>query len=56
MKLTIPAAVDRAASLFGDQLAIAEPAGPRLSYAQLRDRVRAVVATDARSDPAPGSE
>ncbi len=42
MKLTIPAAVDRAASQFGDQPAIAEPGGPRLSYAQLHDRVVAI--------------
>jgi acyl-CoA synthetase (AMP-forming)/AMP-acid ligase II len=42
VKLTIPAAVDRAASLFGDRPAIAEPDGPRLTYAQLHDRARAV--------------
>ena len=35
MRLTIPAAVDRAAGLFGGQTAIAEPAGPRISYAEL---------------------
>jgi HIP---CoA ligase len=42
VKLTIPAAVDRAAAQFGDRTAIAEPGGPRLSYADLQDRVRAV--------------
>src|SRR5262249_778472 len=42
VKLTIPAAVERAASLFGEQTAIAEPGGPRLTYAQLQDRVRAI--------------
>ncbi len=42
VKLTIPAAVDSAASLFGEQTAIAEPGGPRLTYAELRERVRGV--------------
>jgi HIP---CoA ligase len=37
---TIPAALDRAASQFGAQIAIAEPGGPRLTYAELRDRVQ----------------
>ncbi len=38
MKLTIPAVLARAATEFGD--ALAEPAGPRLSYSELHDRVR----------------
>jgi HIP---CoA ligase len=42
VKLTIPAAVDRAASRFAGRPAIAEPGGPRLSYAQLHARVLAV--------------
>jgi acyl-CoA synthetase (AMP-forming)/AMP-acid ligase II len=42
VKLTIPAAVDRAAGLFGGQTAIAEPGGPRLTYAELGDRVRGI--------------
>jgi HIP---CoA ligase len=37
---TIPAAVDRAATAFGEQTAIAEPGGPRLSYRELQQRVR----------------
>ena len=44
MELTIPAALDRAASLFGAQVAIAEPGEPRLTYAELRDRVRQMAA------------
>lgn len=39
MELTIPAALDRAASRFGAQVAIAEPGGPRLTYAELHGRV-----------------
>jgi HIP---CoA ligase len=42
VKLTIPAAVDRAAAQFGGQTAIAEPGGPRLTYADLQARVRVV--------------
>jgi acyl-CoA synthetase (AMP-forming)/AMP-acid ligase II len=42
VKLTIPAAVDRAAEMFGGQDAIAEPDGPRLTFAELQDRVRGV--------------
>jgi HIP---CoA ligase len=44
VELTIPAAVDRAADLFGARDAIAEPGGLRLSYTELRDRVRAAAA------------
>ena len=42
MRLTIPAAVDRAAVLFGERTAIAEPGGPTLTYAELAERVRGV--------------
>src|SRR5262245_26197872 len=42
VKLTIPAAVDRAAGLFGERTAIAEPGGPRLTFAELGDRVRGI--------------
>jgi acyl-CoA synthetase (AMP-forming)/AMP-acid ligase II len=42
VKLTIPAAVDMAAEMFGGQAAIAEPDGPRLTFAELQDRVRGV--------------
>ena len=42
MKLTIPAAVTRAAHQFGDMLAVAEPGGPRLTYVDLLRRVRTV--------------
>jgi acyl-CoA synthetase (AMP-forming)/AMP-acid ligase II len=50
VKLTIPAALARAATEFGD--AIAEPDGPRLTYAELHDRVR----TAARAFIAEGIE
>jgi HIP---CoA ligase len=42
---TIPAAVDRAASAFGEREAVVEPGGPRLSYAELGERVHAVAAS-----------
>jgi len=42
VKLTIPAAVTRAAHQFGDTLAIAEPDGPRLTYVDLHRRARTV--------------
>jgi HIP---CoA ligase len=42
VKLTIPAAVDTAAGQFGGQTAIAEPGGPRLTYAELGERVRGI--------------
>jgi HIP---CoA ligase len=38
VELTIGGAVARAASLFGDNTAIAEPGGPRLTYAELYER------------------
>jgi acyl-CoA synthetase (AMP-forming)/AMP-acid ligase II len=40
--LTIPAAMARAASEFGDNVALAEPGGPRLTYAELYARVKQV--------------
>jgi len=54
VKLTIPAAVDRAATLFGEQTAIAEPGGPRLSYTELHDRVGAVAAAFIEQGIEPG--
>ena len=54
MKLTIPAAVDRAASLFGAQTAVAEPGGPRLTYADLRDRVAAIAGAFMEQGIEPG--
>ena len=44
MRLTIPAAMDQAASVYGDQIAIAEPAGPRLSFRELNDQAAAIAA------------
>ena len=42
MPLTIPAAVTRAAHEFGDQIALVEPDGPRLTYVDLHESVRTV--------------
>jgi len=44
VELTIPAALDRAASLFGEKTAIAEPDGPRLTYRQLHTQARRIAA------------
>jgi HIP---CoA ligase len=44
VELTIPAALDRAASLFGQHTAIAEPAGPRLTYGELHAQARRIAA------------
>jgi HIP---CoA ligase len=44
VELTIPGALARAAEQFGAAEAIAEPGGPRLSYAELSERVREVAA------------
>jgi acyl-CoA synthetase (AMP-forming)/AMP-acid ligase II len=52
--LTIPAAVDRAASLFGGQTAIAEPGGPRLTFGELQARVRAVAGAFIEHGVEPG--
>ena len=52
MRLTIPAAVDQAASLHGDAVAVQEPDGILLTYAQLREQsfaaARAFLATGVR--------
>ena len=42
MDQTIPAAVASAAREFGAVTAVAEPGGPRLTYAELHERVAAV--------------
>ena len=44
MRLTIPAVMDYAASHYGDQIAIAEPAGPRLSFRELNDQAIGIAA------------
>jgi HIP---CoA ligase len=44
VELTIPAALDRAASLFGEQTAIAEPDGPRLTYQALHAQAGSIAA------------
>jgi HIP---CoA ligase len=44
VELTIPAALDRAASLFGGKTAIAEPDGLRLTYRQLHAQARRTAA------------
>ncbi|GIH06230.1 acyl-CoA synthetase [Rhizocola hellebori] len=52
MKLTIPAALARAATEFGE--AIAEPGGPRLTYAELHDRVQTAARAYIAAGIAPG--
>ena len=42
MQLTIPAVLASAAGQFGEHVAIAEPAGPRLTYGELHQHVHAV--------------
>jgi HIP---CoA ligase len=54
VQLTVPAAVDRAAALFGGQAAIVEPDGPRLSYAELQERVRGIAGAFIASGVEPG--
>ncbi len=54
MNLTIPAAVDRAASMFGAQTAIAEPGGPRLTYTELQQRVRGIAGAFIEQGIEPG--
>ncbi|HEX4659711.1 MAG TPA: FadD3 family acyl-CoA ligase [Streptosporangiaceae bacterium] len=54
MDLTIPAAVASAAREFGNVTAVAEPGGPRLSYAELHERVAAVAGTLVAEGIAPG--
>jgi HIP---CoA ligase len=52
--LTIPAAVDRAASAYGDHIAISEPGGIRLSYGEVRDRVRRIAGAFSARGIEPG--
>jgi acyl-CoA synthetase (AMP-forming)/AMP-acid ligase II len=54
VELTIPAAVARAASDFGDAEALAEPGGPRLSYRSLGEQVEGVAATLISAGVDPG--
>ncbi|HXW44679.1 MAG TPA: FadD3 family acyl-CoA ligase [Streptosporangiaceae bacterium] len=54
MRLTIPAAVDRAGGLFGGNTAIAEPAGPRISYSELLERVRGIAGAFIEQGIEPG--
>jgi HIP---CoA ligase len=54
VELTIPAALDRAASLFGQHTAIAEPGGPRLTYRQLRERGAGIAGALAAAGIQPG--
>jgi HIP---CoA ligase len=51
---TIPAAVDRAAALFGERTAIAEPGGPTLTYAELAGRVGGVAGAFGAHGVGPG--
>ena len=44
MELTIPAALERAASLFGERTAIAEPGGARLTYRELHEQASTIAA------------
>jgi acyl-CoA synthetase (AMP-forming)/AMP-acid ligase II len=52
--LTIPGAVASAAREFGDAPALVEPAGPRLSYRELHERVRVVARALIAEGVAPG--
>jgi HIP---CoA ligase len=54
VELTIPAALHRAASLFGQHTAIAEPGGPRLTYGQLHAQARGIAAALAAAGIRPG--
>ncbi len=54
VELTIPAAVARAASEFGDAAAIAGPGGPALSYRELGERVTAVAGALTGAGVEPG--
>jgi HIP---CoA ligase len=54
VNLTIPAAVDRAAEIFGGHAAIAQPDGPRLTFAELQDRVRGIAGAFIASGIEPG--
>ena len=50
MELTIPAVLGRAAGLFGEHMAVAEPDGPRLTYRQLHAQAGGVAAALAAAD------
>jgi HIP---CoA ligase len=52
--LTIPAAVDRAASDYRDHIAISEPGGARLTYGDVGDRVRQIAGAFAAHGVEPG--
>jgi HIP---CoA ligase len=54
VRLTIPAAVDRAAALYGEQIAIAEPGGPRLTYAEMRQRILGIAGAFIEQGIEPG--
>jgi len=54
VNLTIPAAVDRAARLFGEHTAVAEPGGPRLSYTEVRTRVQRIAGAFIEAGIEPG--
>jgi HIP---CoA ligase len=54
VELTVPSAVDRAAGLFGGRVAVAEPGGPRLTYAELRRRVQRIAGAFIEQGIEPG--
>jgi acyl-CoA synthetase (AMP-forming)/AMP-acid ligase II len=54
VQLTIPAALERAATLFADHPAIAEPGGARLTYPELRTRVTGIAAALVEAGIEPG--
>ncbi len=54
MELTIPAVLASAARHFGDNLAVAEPGGPRLTYHQLHEQVAAIASALASEGIEPG--
>jgi HIP---CoA ligase len=54
MELTIGGAVARAATLYGDQPALAEPGGPRLTYTELHERVTVIAGGLAAEGIGPG--
>jgi HIP---CoA ligase len=54
VELTIGGAVARAATLFGEQTALTEPDGPRLTYTELHERVAAIAGALACEGIGPG--
>ncbi|HEV2373159.1 MAG TPA: AMP-binding protein [Streptosporangiaceae bacterium] len=54
MELTVPAALARAAQVYGDATALAEPGGPRLSFTDLHEGARTVSRALIASGVAPG--